>query len=229
MRLAIVEFPGSHGIKELEYALTDIMGYTCERVWHQIDNLGSPDFVIIPGGAAFGDILRPGALCQSSRIAPELRRLANHGTPMLGIGNGFQILCEIEALCGSFLPNADNSFLNLLVNLKLVSSDCMLTRELKSEQILKLPLACYCGRFYADARTLVDLEENHQIVFKFCDEDGDIYDNPTFNGSTKSIAAITNRKKNVLGMIAHPERAVDEHFSNTDGINLLKSALNVVI
>ena len=228
MKATIVEFPGSHGIKELEYALTDLLGIPTARVWHQTEDLGTPDFVVVPGGAAFGDVLRPGALCRASRIAPELRRLGSHGTPMLGIGNGFQILCEIDVLPGSFLPNANGGLLNSLLSLKLVKSECKLTEKLEVDDTFRLPMACYFGRYYADARTLVDLEESHQIVFKFCDEDGEIDDNPTFNGATKSIAGVTNKQRNVLGIIARPERAVDEYFGNTDGLKLLKAALSVV-
>lgn len=224
MNISIIEFPGSHGISEVEYALRNIMGLSTTRVWHGENEIESTDCVIIPSGMAFGDLIRPGALCKVARIAPTIRKFAKEGLPIIGFGNGFQILCELDILPGSFLRNLNASYLNSIVCLKATFANSSYIKMASPGSIFRLPLVCNWGRYYADPRTLVNIEENDQIAFQFCDEDGDIQEDKPFNGATKSIAGLFNKQKNVLGLIAHPERAVDSDFGGLDGLSLLKMA-----
>lgn len=225
MKVAVVVFPGSGGAADAVYAYADVLHQDVYTVWHQEESLGKPDLVVIPGGAAFGDYLRPGALAKASPIIGGIRKFARDDGPIIGLGNGFQILCELDILPGVLLPNASSEFMNTETFVTVSNTRSMWTSCFDEDEILKLPMSCYFGRYYADKRTLKDLEEEGHVAFRFCDIEGEVdADNP-FNASVNCIAGILSRHENVLGMIHHPERAVEKIMGGTDGLSILKSVL----
>ncbi len=182
--------------------------------------------MVIPGGSAFGDYLRPGALTIGSPIMGSIRKFARDGGPTLAIGNGFQILCEMKVLPGVLLQNIGLQFLNQNVFLKVESTASPFTKVYEEEDILSLPMACNYGRWYADKRTIRDMEENREIVFRFCDQEGDVDPEDPFNDSLHAVAGIKSRHGNVLGMICHPERAAEGVIGNDEGLKLLSAVLD---
>lgn len=223
MKVAVVVFPGSGGAQDAVYAYRDVLKQEVYTVWHQDETLGEPDLVVIPGGSSFGDYLRPGALTRPSPIVGAIRKHARDDKPMIGIGNGFQILCELEILPGVLLPNISSRFLNTETFVVVDNSKSVWTQHFETEDVLRLPLSCYCGRFYADKRTLKDLEEEGHVAFRFCDTEGEVDFERPFNGSLAGIAGILNRHENVLGMIHHPERMIERFMGGTDGLRILDS------
>lgn len=223
MKVAIVEFPGSSGVDDAEYAFSQVLGFDTTRVWHQQETVSDVDLLVIPGGASFGDYLRPGALSKSSPIVGAIRKCAKEDVPVLGIGNGFQILCELEILPGILLPNMISEFINSEVYVCVDSINGVWTKNLDKGTVLRLPLGCYCGRYFVDNRTLRDLEENDRIALRYCDEEGEVEIQNPYNGSLRSIAGIYNRHGNVLGLMPHPERAVEQLTGLNDGLKLLSS------
>ncbi|MBP9837241.1 MAG: phosphoribosylformylglycinamidine synthase I [Proteobacteria bacterium] len=221
MKVAVVMFPGSSGADDVAYIYKKVFGADSYIVWHQEETIGKPDLLVIPGGAAFGDYLRPGALTLSSPIVGAIRKFSRDGGPTIGIGNGFQILCELHILPGILLPNIGMQFINREVFLLVQNNQTPFTKNYKEEDVIKLPMACSYGRYFADKRTIRDLEENGEIVFRFCDKEGEIDDKEPFNGCINSIAAICSRHKNTVGMICHPERACEEIMQNTEGMKIL--------
>ena len=225
MKIAVVVFPGSGGARDAVYAYRDVLKQDVYTVWHQEESIGSPDVLVLPGGSAFGDYLRPGALAKTSPICGAIRKFARDDQPVIGVGNGFQILCELEILPGVLLPNQNSRFLNTDTFVSVENGKSIWTRHLDNDEILTLPMSCYNGRYYADKRTLKDLEEEGHVAFRFCDHEGDADPADPFNGSSNCIAGILNRHENVLGIIHHPERAVEALMGNTDGLGILQSVL----
>lgn len=225
MKIAVVVFPGSGGVQDAVYAYQDVLKQEVYTVWHQEELIGDADMLIIPGGAAFGDYLRPGALVKASPICGAIRKFARDDLPIIGIGNGFQILCELEILPGILLPNASSRFLNTETHLVTQNNKSIWTRHLEEDSVLKMPISCYYGRYYADKRTLKDLEEMGHVAFRFCDADGDVDTDEPFNASTNAIAGILSRHENILGIVTHPERAVEKFMGSCDGLEILSSVL----
>lgn len=226
MKVAVIQYPGSHGADDACYAYQQLLGQEPYKVWHQDEDLKAPDVVVVPGGYSFGDYLRPGALAKASPISGAVRKFAQDGGPVLGIGNGFQILCELGLLPGSLLANQNGKFMNTLVTLSVESTINPFTKNLTPNTTLKLPVANYFGRYYADRRTLRDLEDKNHIAFRYTTEEGDPTLPDNFNGSLSSIAGIISRHGNVLGLMPHPERAIEEFMGSCDGLNVLKSVLS---
>lgn len=223
--VAIAEFPGSHGKTPLHEALDSIGGLTINEVWHSDDSLGSPDIVFVPGGSAFGDLVRPGALAKTSPLAAGLRKYDQEGGRIVGFGNGFQILCEVGVLPGVLLLNKSGSFISQLTLHNVVNAETNFTKNLDPKKIYSLPLACRYGRYYVDRRTLKDMEENGQIAMRYCDQFGEFDVADPFNGCVEAIAGVTNLKKNAFGMMAHPERALSARSGGTDGLEFLRAIL----
>lgn len=233
MKISVVAFPGSHGVEELEHSLNWGWQIKCKQVWHQSDDLGSPDLLIIPGGSSFADYLRPGAIARMSRVCGEVRRLADHGTPILGIGNGFQILCEIGVLPGGFVVNQDCKFLNQSVFVQQLEDNTPFALVPEENQqnllpVLRLPIACNFGCYFADSRTLIEMEQSQQITWRYTDSRGDYNEAEPFNNCTAAIAGVSNRKHNVLGIMVRPERSVDPDFGSTDGQTFFEGILGRV-
>lgn len=221
MRVAIAKFPGSFGAEELLYVYEKKLGTKPYIVWHQEESLGNPDLLVLPGGASFGDYLRPGALTMGSPILDAVRRHVKSGAVTLGIGNGFQILCEMRLLPGVLLENLSQQFLSRKVFLSVQNNSTPFTKSLELESVLELPLACRWGRFYGDKRTIRDLEEEGSVVFRFCDREGEVDEERPFNGSLNAIAGICSRDRKTLGLICRPERASEPLLGGEDGLKIL--------
>ena len=225
MKFGVVTFPGSNCDEDMVYVLQDIMGQKVERLWHKDTDLKGVDFVILPGGFSFGDYLRSGAIAKLSPIMGEVIRHANKGGYVLGICNGFQILTESGLLDGALLHNNNQKFICQNVFLKPASSTSAITKGLNPSKTYKIPIAHGEGRFYAEDTTLKKLEENDQIIFKYASQEGNINDAFNPNGALHNIAGISNKQKNVFGMMPHPERAADRFLGNEDGKFILESLL----
>lgn len=220
-RVVIIEFPGSSA-DEVADAYLRVLGIPTEVVWHDTENLPACELVVIPGGSSFCDYLRPGALAKTSAIAAPLRRHSRTGK-MLGIGNGFQILCEYGILPGALLPNIENRFLNEEVFVRPQQS--VLTAKPLSDVALKFPLACDCGSYYIEPRRLAELQDAKQVVFTYTDKEGDSLSiSPT--GSQGAIAGLTSVAGNILGVIFHPERAVEKDYGGEQGREILTCLLD---
>lgn len=217
MKFAILAFPGSNCEMDLYYAIQDIMNEDVELVSYKNDSLDGFDAVLIPGGFSYGDYLRSGAIARFSPIIPALQAFAKSGKPVLGICNGFQILTEARLLPGSLQKNVSAKFICDTEPLVVNNADSMFSSEFKLAQIINLPIAHGDGNYYCDQETLNDLIANDQIIFKY-------RNNP--NGSVANIAGITNKAGNVLGMMPHPERAVEDILGSSDGIGIFQSIVN---
>ena len=224
MRFGVVVFPGSNCDMDMVYVLETIMKQKVVKLWHKDTNLQECDFIILPGGFSFGDYLRSGAIAKFSPIMKEVIGFANSGGYLMGICNGFQILCETGLLPGALLHNTNHKFICKNVHLKTISENTILTNMI-SDKVLKIPIAHGEGRYFANKKTITELEENNQILFKYCNKNGEINGQANPNGSIKNIAGICNEERNVFGMMPHPERASDKDLNNTNGKKLFESIL----
>ena len=225
MRSAVIVFPGSNCDRDIAVAL-EKMQFKNQMVWHKETNLPKTDLIVIPGGFSYGDYLRSGAIAGKSKIINEVIKAANSGCLILGICNGFQILTETGLLKGTLLRNKNLKFINKDINIKVINNQTKFSSKYKLNEILKINIAHNEGNYFTDSNHLEELKENNLIAFKYCDENGNINELSNPNGAIDNIAGIYNSKKNILGMMPHPERMVDEITSNTDGLNLFSSLLN---
>ena len=228
MKFGIVIFPGSNCDMDMFYVIETIMKQEVVKLWHKDTDLQNCDFIILPGGFSYGDYLRSGAIANYSPIMGEVVKHANNGGYVMGICNGFQILCESGLLPGALLHNTNHKFICKNIHLKTISKNTLVTNQY-SEDAIKIPIAHGEGRFYADENTLNELIENDQILFKYSDENGHITKESNPNGSILNIAGICNNNRNVFGMMPHTERAADTELNNTDGKILFDSILNEVL
>ena len=226
MTFGVVVFPGSNCDEDAVYVLKNILKQKVVKLWHKETNIKEVDFIILPGGFSYGDYLRSGAIAAKSNILKEVIKAANSGCLVLGICNGFQILIETGLLRGALLRNKDLKFVSKDINLKIINNENKFCNKYKKNSIISLNIAHNEGNYFADQKYLKELEDKNLIAFKYCDSKGVISDNSNPNGSSKNIAGIFNDKKNILGMMPHPERMVDEMISNKDGLNLFSSLLN---
>jgi phosphoribosylformylglycinamidine synthase len=217
---AVVVFPGTNCERDVQYAL-DLVGLDAELVWHRDTDLTGADGVVLPGGFAHGDYLRTGAIARFSPIMAEVERLAATGLPVLGICNGFQILCEAGILEGALVANQDLKFICKPVWLRVESTDSVLTAAANVGQVLRIPLNSYEGNYVI--RDQQTAEDDTTIVLRYCDADGDITPSANPNGSMDAIAGIANRRGNVAGLMPHPERAIEDLLGSSDGRVLLES------
>ncbi len=225
MNSSVIVFPGSNCDRDVAAALEKLQ-FQNQMVWHKENVLPKSDLIVIPGGFSYGDYLRSGAIAAKSNILNEVIKEANNGCPVLGICNGFQILIETGLLKGTLLRNKNLKFINKDICVKVIDNKNKFCKKYKKDQVLKLNIAHNEGNYFADQKYLKELEDKNLIAFKYCDSKGVISDNSNPNGSSKNIAGIFNDKKNILGMMPHPERMVDKIISNEDGINLFQSILN---
>lgn len=215
MKFAVIMFPGSNCDLDMYHAIKDELGEEAEYVWHDATDLSAYDGILVPGGFSYGDYLRCGAMANQSDVMAEVKKAAAAGKPVLGVCNGFQILTEAGLLPGALLRNKNLKFMCRTVQLKVENNQTMFTNEYEQGQIINIPIAHGEGNYYCDEETLAKLKANNQIVFTYSGE------NP--NGSLEDIAGIINEQGNVLGMMPHPERAVDELVGGADGLALFKS------
>ena len=225
MKSSVIVFPGSNCDRDIAVAL-EKMQFKNQLVWHKESKLPKSDLIVLPGGFSYGDYLRSGAIAGKSLIIDEVIKAANDGCLILGICNGFQILTETGLLKGTLLRNKNLKFINKDIHVKVMNNETNFTNKYKKNDILKINIAHNEGNFFTDDKHLNELKENNLIAFKYCDEEGNINDQSNPNGSLENIAGIFNLRKNILGMMPHPERMVDKLISNTDGVNLFTSLLN---
>ena len=225
MNSSVIVFPGSNCDRDIAVAL-EKMQFKNKMVWHKDTTLPKTDLIVIPGGFSYGDYLRSGAIAGKSLIVSEIIKAANSGCLILGICNGFQILTETGLLKGTLLRNKNLKFINKDVNIKVINNETKFTSKYNLNQILKINIAHNEGNYFTKESHLEELNKENLIAFKYCDEKGVVNDRSNPNGALENIAGIFNAKKNILGMMPHPERMVDEMISNTDGVNLFSSLLN---
>lgn len=213
MKVTVVVFPGSNCDHDVIHLYKNLLSAQVKSVWHKEFELGSPDVVIVPGGFSYGDYLRTGALAKLSPIMQSVKKFADGGGKVLGICNGFQILCEAGLLPGVLLQNVGTKFLSRFVNLKVEKSDTSFTGQFKAGDVFTCPIAHGDGNYFADEDTIKRLEGEGQVVFRYCDTQGKLsHENLEINpnGSINSIAGICNQKRNVVGLMPHPERSSEE-------------------
>ena len=227
MKFGVVVFPGSNCDHDMIYVLESIMGQQVVELWHKDKDLKSCDFVVLPGGFSFGDYLRSGAIARFSPIMEEVIKHANEGGYLLGVCNGFQVLCEAGLLPGALLHNNNQKFICKNIHLNAVSNDSLLTRNIEQDRVLKIPIAHGEGRYFIDDQGYNALVENDQILFRYCSVNGEIDLESNPNGSLDNIAGVCNLNRNVFGMMPHPERAADAELGNEDGKILFESILNL--
>ena len=231
MTFGVVVFPGSNCDQDTIYVLENNLNQDVKPLWHkdtELSDFTAEDCIILPGGFSYGDYLRSGAIARFSPLMEKVIEFANNGGYVLGICNGFQILCESGLLPGALLKNNNQKFVCKNVHIKAQSTSANITKNISQDKILKIPIAHSEGRYYADEQTLSTLNSNDQVLFRYCNEAGVIKDDANPNGSLDNIAGICNENKNVFGMMPHPERAVDEILNNSDGRIIFESLLNYV-
>ena len=227
MKFGIIVFPGSNCDRDVVWVTSGLLDLPTRRIWHQETELSDVDVVVLPGGFSYGDYLRCGAIARFSPIIPAVIEHANKGKLVLGICNGFQILTEVGLLPGALTRNQELHFICDRNFLKVENTNTPWTSLYSQEEIINLPIAHGEGRYYADSETLAELEDKNQILFRYCSANGEVNSASNPNGSLNNIAGICNPKKNVLGMMPHPERASDPLLGSTDGIKLFKELLTI--
>ncbi len=226
MKSAVITFPGSNCDRDAVTALQKV-GSKIQKIWHQETKLDDDlDLIIIPGGFSYGDYLRSGAMAAISPVMQEVKRLAARGVKVLGICNGFQIITEAGLLPGVLVRNKKMKFICREVHLRVENSDSSFTKKYKKHQIIRVPIAHMDGNYLADNEVLKKLEDGGNIAFRYVDVSGNVTDESNPNGSALSIAGIFNDQKNVLGMMPHPERAIDENTGSEDGLAMFESLLS---
>jgi len=225
MKFGVVVFPGSNCDEDMVYVLRNILKQETVKLWHKDSDLQGCDGIILPGGFSYGDYLRSGAIARFSPIMEKVSAHAANGGFLFGVCNGFQILCEAGLLPGALLHNENRKFVCKNVFIKTDNTDTILTRSITKNKALKIPIAHGEGRYHTDEKTLAQLKANNQILFTYCNEDGETTADSNPNGAIENIAGICNAGKNVFGMMPHPERAADAELFNQDGLELFNSII----
>jgi phosphoribosylformylglycinamidine synthase I len=228
MKFGVVVFPGSNCDEDMIYVLQNIMGQKVERLWHKEKDLKGCDFIVLPGGFSYGDYLRSGAIARFSPIMDKVIAHAENGGFLLGVCNGFQVLTEAKLVPGALLHNNSRQFICKNVFIKPEQNETLITAGLDLKKAYKIPIAHGEGNFFADKTTLAEMNKNGQILFRYCDADGNVNEAANPNGAIENIAGVCNARKNVFGMMPHPERAADTVLGNTDGKAIFNSLLSMV-
>lgn len=228
MKFGVVVFPGSNCDEDLVYTLGEILNQEVVKLWHKDTDIQGCDFIMVPGGFSYGDYLRSGAIARFSPIMNEVIAHANRGGYVMGICNGFQILTEAKLLPGALLHNNSRKFICKNVFLKADNNSNMLTQSLSLETPFKVPIAHGEGNFFASADEIKKIEDNGQVLFRYCDDQGQVTAESNPNGAVNNIAGVCNSTKNVFGMMPHPERASDFELTNTDGRLIFESLLSAL-
>ena len=224
MKFGVVVFPGSNCDHDMEHVLQNVLGGEVVMLWHKDEDLSAfttEDCIVLPGGFSYGDYLRCGAIAKFSPLMKEVIKFANRGGKVVGICNGFQILCEAGLLPGVLLRNDNQLFQCKNVFLRVETSDSALTSQCKEGEVLKIPIAHAEGRYYIDFKGLDELERGNQVLFRYCSKEGEVNEASNPNGSLNNIAGICNETRNVFGMMPHPERASEAELRNADGKKIL--------
>lgn len=227
IKFGVVVFPGSNCDRDCLWATGDVMGEKAEFVWHESKSINKYDVIILPGGFSYGDYLRSGAIARFSGVMDSVQKFAAKKNKMVvGICNGFQILLEAGLLPGAMLHNKNLKFICKYVNLHVENDKTAFTNNCSKGQVLRIPIAHGEGNYFCDEKTLNSLIQNDQVVFRYCDEKGNINDESNPNGALYNIAGIMNKRGNVMGMMPHPERAMVKELGSTDGNFIFKSIIN---
>ena len=228
MKFGVIVFPGSNCDHDAYHAISKYVGQPVDFIWHKQTDLSGYDAVIVPGGFSYGDYLRAGALARFSPVMKAVKDFAAQGKFVFGICNGFQILCEAGLLPGALMQNKNLHYICKHINIKVENADTPFTSEVEREKVLSIPIAHAQGNYTCDDETFEQLEENNQIVFRYCDEDGELSDAANPNGSRSNIAGICNLDRNVIGMMPHPERACEELLGSNDGRAIFSSLTKAI-
>ena len=223
MKFGVIVFPGSNCDHDAYHVISKHVGQPVDFIWHRDTDLSSYDAVIIPGGFSYGDYLRAGALARFSPVMTSVQQFAAQGRFVLGICNGFQILCEAGLLPGALIRNRDLHFICDHVHMRVESTDTPFTNELPRGSVLHIPIAHAEGNYVCDDATLAELKREDRIIFRYCDERGEATDAANPNGSRDNIAGICNQARNVLGLMPHPERACEDLLGSSDGRDIFRS------
>lgn len=216
MNIGVVVFPGSNCDRDMMYVLESILGHNVVELWHKDPDLKGVDMVVLPGGFSYGDYLRSGAIARFSPVMNSVIDFANQGGWVLGVCNGFQVLCEAGLLPGALLHNTSHRFICKNVQITPANNSSAINADLENKAYT-IPIAHGEGRYYIGDEGLQSLEDNNQVIFRYCDSDGNVSDTANPNGSANNIAGVCNASRNVFGMMPHPERAADAHLGNEDG------------
>lgn len=227
MKFGVVVFPGSNCDQDMIDALGGVLKQNVVKLWHKDTDLQGVDFVVLPGGFSYGDYLRSGAIARFSPIMTEVINHANRGGYVMGVCNGFQILCEAGLTPGALLHNNTQKFMCKNVYIKKQSNSTIITQNVDAALALKIPIAHGEGRYFDAPDAIKKLNDNDQVLFRYCDAQGAITKESNPNGSLENIAGVTNAGKNVFGMMPHPERAVDTNLLNTDGLSIFNGLLQL--
>ncbi len=231
MKFGVIVFPGSNCDDDMVHVLGEVMNRDVVKIWHKETSLPAgfnpkEDCIVLPGGFSYGDYVRSGAIARFSPVMTAVKAFANEGGFVFGVCNGFQILCESGLLPGALLRNENLKFICSNTWIKPITNNSPVTTGLDLNRALKIPIAHAEGRYYADENTLNELEKNDQILFRYCDENGNESPGSNPNGASRNIAGICNATRNVFGMMPHPERAAEAVLANTDGLGLIQSLVN---
>ncbi len=226
MRFGIVVFPGTWSDTDCYYVASDILGQQADYVWHQETDLSAYDCLVLPGGFSYGDYLRAGAIARFSPVMTALHQFAAQGRPVIGICNGFQILCEAGLLPGVLRRNRHLEYRCQWTSLLTQRNDTPFSRNCRRGQVLRVPVSHGEGNYYADDATIAQLEEEGRVLFRYCESSGQVTDAANPNGSAHNIAGIVNERGNVLGMMPHPERSCEEILGSCDGNLIFQSIID---
>jgi len=223
MKFGVVQFPGSNCDQDAYYAVRDVLRQPVEYIWHQSTDVSNFDCIILPGGFSYGDYLRTGAVAKFSPVMNAVQEFAANGGRLIGICNGFQILCESGLLPGALIQNNGLRFICKYVNVRVENNTSDFSNLCAKGQVLSIPIAHHGGNYYADSGTIAELEDNGRVLLRYCDERGNVNDSANPNGSINNIAGILNAGGNVAGMMPHPERAIEKCLGADDGRMILQS------
>src|SRR3954462_850273 len=226
MNFAVLQFPGSNCDQDCVHVLKDVLGHSARLLWHKETSLGDADAVFIPGGFSYGDYLRTGAIARFSPVMQAVQQFAANGGLVLGICNGFQILCEAGLLPGALVRNRSLQFRCENIFLKTATSNSPFTSQVPEGKLLRVPIAHGEGCYFADAETISKLKANGQILWQYCDAKGELTDAANPNGSVDNIAGVCNSARNVAGLMPHPERASESLLGCEDGLLVFKSLIH---
>jgi phosphoribosylformylglycinamidine synthase len=225
VKVAVIVFPGSNCDHDVYIPFKKTLNVDTDFIWHKTTDLRAYDIIVLPGGFSYGDYLRCGSIARFSPVMKEVVSRASHGVKVIGICNGFQILTESHLLPGALLKNTNQKFVCRTVHLKVENNSTRFTHKCAGKEVLRIPIAHGEGNYYCSPETLEELKQNDQIVFRYCDPQGQVSPEFNPNGSIENIAGIINRTGNVLGMMPHPERRSDNLLGNEDGLKILGSMI----
>jgi phosphoribosylformylglycinamidine synthase subunit PurQ / glutaminase len=223
MKFGVVVFPGSNCDHDTYHIISKVIGQPVEFIWHRQASVGDCDAVILPGGFSYGDYLRTGAIARFSPVMGAVKEFASRGGLVMGICNGFQILCEAGLLPGALLRNSNLKFICEHINMRIEVTDTPFTSRCQRGQVLSVPIAHGDGNYFCDPQTLSELQREDRIIFRYSDAQGNLTDESNPNGSLDNIAGICNRERNVIGLMPHPERASEELLGSNDGRIIFRS------